>query len=126
MDTLLGEVAVTADPETVPAVVTRVRRTQLRFGAMPPGDGRHRIGAPAPSAVQDVVNLGWKPAARIRGRAPGRLSVAGWADRVDQVVEVRAELDVPAVLLRPDGHVAWVGKDPRDPAVRLPVWFGDA
>ena len=40
----------------------------------------------------------------------GRLSVAGWADRVDHVVDVSEELDVPdvpAVLLRPDGHVAW-------------------
>ena len=36
----------------------------------------------------------------------GRLSVAGWADRVDHVVDVSEELDVPAVLLRPDGHVA--------------------
>jgi hypothetical protein len=41
----------------------------------------------------------------------GRLSVAGWADRVDHVVDVTEELDVPAVLLRPDGHVAWVGDD---------------
>lgn len=31
----------------------------------------------------------------------GRLSVAGWADRVDHVVDVSEELDVPAVLLRP-------------------------
>ncbi|HKO83702.1 MAG TPA: rifampin monooxygenase, partial [Actinomycetota bacterium] len=36
----------------------------------------------------------------------GRLSAAGWADRVDHVVDVSDELDVPAVLLRPDGHVA--------------------
>ena len=41
----------------------------------------------------------------------GRLSVAGWADRVDHVVDVSEELDVPAALLRPDGHVAWVGED---------------
>ena len=44
----------------------------------------------------------------------GRLSVAGWADRVDHVVDVSEELDVPAVLLRPDGHVAWVGEDQQD------------
>jgi hypothetical protein len=41
----------------------------------------------------------------------GRLSVAGWADRVDHVVDVSEELDVPAALLRPDGHLAWVGED---------------
>jgi rifampicin monooxygenase len=54
----------------------------------------------------------------------GRLSVAGWADRVDHVVEVSEELDVPAVLLRPDGHVAWVGEDQQDLPSRLPKWFG--
>ncbi|HKO85174.1 MAG TPA: hypothetical protein VJ140_11580, partial [Actinomycetota bacterium] len=54
----------------------------------------------------------------------GRLSVAGWADRVDHVVDVSEELDVPAVLLRPDGHVAWVGEDQTDLLSQLPKWFG--
>jgi hypothetical protein len=56
----------------------------------------------------------------------GRLSVAGWADRVDHVVDVSEELDVPAVLLRPDGHVAWVGGDQQDLLDQLPTWFGAA
>ncbi|KAB1144727.1 rifampin monooxygenase [Streptomyces luteolifulvus] len=54
----------------------------------------------------------------------GRLSAAGWADRVDHVVDVSEELDVPAVLLRPDGHVAWAGEDQQDLLGRLPQWFG--
>ncbi|MEV6168921.1 rifampin monooxygenase [Streptomyces sp. NPDC051954] len=54
----------------------------------------------------------------------GRLSVAGWEDRVDHVADVGVELDAPAVLLRPDGHVAWVGEDQRDLAGRLSEWFG--
>ncbi|WP_461033799.1 rifampin monooxygenase [Streptomyces mayteni] len=54
----------------------------------------------------------------------GRLSVAGWAGRVDHVVDVGEDLDVPAVLLRPDGHVAWVGDDQRELLDRLPRWFG--
>jgi 2-polyprenyl-6-methoxyphenol hydroxylase-like FAD-dependent oxidoreductase len=54
----------------------------------------------------------------------GRLSVAGWADRVDHVVDVSEELDVPAVLLRPDGHVAWVGEDQTALLSQLPRWFG--
>ena len=33
----------------------------------------------------------------------GRLSVAGWADRVDRGSDVSEELDVPAALLRPNG-----------------------
>jgi 2-polyprenyl-6-methoxyphenol hydroxylase-like FAD-dependent oxidoreductase len=56
----------------------------------------------------------------------GRLSVAGWADRVDHIVDVSEELDVPAVLLRPDGHVAWIGDDQQDLLSRLPRWFGAA
>jgi 2-polyprenyl-6-methoxyphenol hydroxylase-like FAD-dependent oxidoreductase len=56
----------------------------------------------------------------------GLLSVAGWADRVDHVVDASDELDVPAVLLRPDGHVAWVGEDQRDLLDQLPRWFGAA
>ncbi len=56
----------------------------------------------------------------------GRLSVAGWADRVDHVIDVSEELDVPAALLRPDGHVAWVGEDQQDLLSQLPKWFGAA
>ena len=56
----------------------------------------------------------------------GKLSVAGWADRVDHVVDVSEELDVPAVLLRPDGHVSWVGDDQRALHTDLPRWFGAA
>ncbi|MCC3773706.1 rifampin monooxygenase [Streptomyces sp. UNOB3_S3] len=56
----------------------------------------------------------------------GRLSVEGWADRVDHVVDVSEELDAPAVLLRPDGHVAWAGEDQRELVDHLPKWFGAA
>ncbi|MFD5178287.1 rifampin monooxygenase [Nocardia sp. NPDC058379] len=302
VDTLLGELRLTASPETLATVNAEVRKTQLRFGAMPLGAGVYRVVVPAagvaadrtvpPSfeelrqqlvatagtdlgahaprwlsrfgdatrlaesyrvgrvllagdaahihpplggqglnlGLQDAVNLGWKLAAAVAGWAPaglldsyqaerrpvaadvldntraqmalvsldpgaqavrrllaelmefeevnryliekivaigirydvgdghellgrrlrdialtdgrlydrmhagrgvlldqtGRLSVAGWADRVDHVVEVGAELDVPAVLLRPDGHVAWAGVDQHDLLVHLPRWFGAA
>ncbi|MEV4152546.1 rifampin monooxygenase [Nocardia salmonicida] len=302
VETLLGEMELTASPETITEVMTEVRKTQLRFGAMPLGDGVYRVVAPAdgvaedrtaaptfdefkqqlvatagtdfgvhsprwlsrfgdgtrqaeqyrvgrvllagdaahihPPAggqglnlgVQDAFNLGWKLAAQINGWAPaglldtyqterhpvaadvldntraqmelmsldpgpqavrrlvsqlmdfddvsryltekiiaigirydfgegdpllgrrlrdialkrgrlyaqmhagrgmlldqtGRLSVRGWADRVDHIVDVSEELDAPAVLLRPDGHVAWVGDDQQDLHAHLPVWFGGA
>jgi len=300
VETLLGEVELTASPETLNAVMAEVRKTQKRFGAMPLGDGVYRLVAPADGVaedrtvpptleelkaqvrklagtdfgahsprwlsrfgdatrlaeryrvgrvllagdaahihspaggqglnlgVQDAFNLGWKLAAEVGGRAPeglldsyqaerrpvaadvlantraqmelmsvepgpqavrrlvselmdfeevnryltekitaigvhydlgeghellgrrlrdvelkrgrlyelmrggrgllldqtGRLSVAGWADRVDHVVDTSEELDVPAVLLRPDGHVAWAGEDQQDLLGRLPRWFG--
>ncbi|MCH0541610.1 rifampin monooxygenase [Streptomyces sp. MUM 203J] len=302
VDTLLGEMELTADPETLAAVTAEVRKTHVRFGAMPLGDGVYRVIVPAegvaedrsvpPSldafrrqlravagtdfgvhsprwlsrfgdatrqaeryrvgrvllagdaahihpptggqglnlGIQDAFNLGWKLAAEVAGRAPeglldsyhserhpvaadvldntraqmallspgpgawalrrllselmeveevnrrliekvtaigvrydfgeghpllgrrmrdvalgrgrlyelmrggrgllldqtGRLSVAGWADRVDHVVDVSEDLDVPAVLLRPDGHVAWAGADQRELEARLPRWFGAA
>ncbi|URN17581.1 MULTISPECIES: rifampin monooxygenase [Streptomyces] len=301
-ETLLGEMEVTADPETVAAAVGEVRRTEKRFGLGPLGDGVYRVVVPADGlagdrtvpptleefgrrlrafagtdfgvhsprwlsrfgdatrladryrvgrvllagdaahvhppvggqglnlGIQDAFNLGWKLAAEVSGRAPeglldsyqserrpvaaqvldntraqiellspepgaravrgllaelmrfeevnrhltekitatgirydfgeghellgrrlrdveltrgrlyelmrggrgllldrtGRLSAAGWADRVDHVVDPGAALDVPAVLLRPDGHVAWVGEDPRELSDRLAAWFGDA
>jgi 2-polyprenyl-6-methoxyphenol hydroxylase-like FAD-dependent oxidoreductase len=56
----------------------------------------------------------------------GRLSVTGWTDRVDRVIDVSHELDVPAVLLRPDGHVAWAGEDQQDLLDHLSRWFGVA
>ncbi|MGH3610723.1 MAG: rifampin monooxygenase, partial [Pseudonocardiaceae bacterium] len=300
VETLLGEVEVAVPPETLAAMVAEVRKTQLRFGAMPLGDGVYRVVVPAEGVaedrsvpptleeftqqlrvfagtdfgahsprwlsrfgdatrlaeryrtgrvllagdavhihpptggqglnlgIQDAFNLGWKLAAEVNGWAPeglldsyhterhpvaadvldntraqmellslepgprsvrrlvselmdfeevnryliekitaigvrydfgeghallgrrmrdvglkqgrlyalmyggrgllldqtGRLSVAGWADRVDHVVDVSEELDVPAVLLRPDGHVAWVGDDQQDLLGQLPKWFG--
>ncbi|MFD3618385.1 rifampin monooxygenase [Streptomyces sp. NPDC058676] len=302
VETLLGDMKATEDPATIAAVVEEVRKTQLRFGVVPQGEGAYRVVVPAEGVaedrgtaptledfkkrlravagtdfgvhsprwlsrfgdatrqaeryrvgrvllagdaahihpptggqglnlgVQDAFNLGWKLAAAVNGWAPeglldsyhaerhpvgarvldntraqitllgtdpgatalrelfttlmdfeevnryvtgmitavgvsydfgeghdllgrrlrdvrlkqgrlyelmhgargllldgtGRLSVAGWADRVDHVVDFSEELDVPAVLLRPDGHVAWVGEDQQDLLSRLPQWFGAA
>lgn len=62
----------------------------------------------------------------------GRLSAEGWADRVDHVAdaidasEAPDVRDVPALLLRPDGHVAWVGDDQQDLHKHLAKWFGTA
>ncbi|WP_374770982.1 rifampin monooxygenase [Streptomyces sp. NBC_01463] len=302
VETLLGEMEVAEDPETVAAVVAEVRRTQLRFGVSPPENGVCRVVVPADGVsddrsapptleefrqrlravagtdfgvhtprwlsrfgdatrqaehyragrvllagdaahihpptggqglnlgVQDAFNLGWKLAATVNGWAPdglldsyhterhpvgaavldntraqiallgtdpgatalrelfsklmdfeevnryvtglitavdvrydfgdghpllgrrlrdvelkqgrlyslmhagrgllldgtGRLSVAGWEDRVDHVVATAQELDVPAVLLRPDGHVAWAGEEQEDLRAVLPRWFGAA
>ncbi|MFJ8630111.1 rifampin monooxygenase [Streptomyces sp. NPDC093568] len=302
VETLLGEMELTEDPETIAAVVAEVRETQLRFGAGATGDGVYRVVVPAEGVaedraseptleefkqrlravagtdfgahsprwlsrfgdatrqaeryrvgrvllagdaahihpptggqglnlgVQDAFNLGWKLAAAVHGWAPeglldtyhaerhpvgaavlantraqitllgtdpgatalrelfsklmdfeevnryvtglitgvdvrydfgeghellgrrmpdvslkqgrlyelthggrgllldrtGQLSVRGWADRVDHVVDAGAELDVPAVLLRPDGHVAWAGEKQEELLDGLRRWFGTA
>ncbi|WP_326573518.1 rifampin monooxygenase [Streptomyces sp. NBC_00487] len=302
VETLLGDMGATEDPATIAAVVEEVRKTQLRFGLAPLGDGNYRVLVPAEGVsedrttaptldefrqrlrayagtdfgvhsprwlsrfgdatrqaeryrvgrvllagdaahihpptggqglnlgVQDAFNLGWKLAAAVNGWAPeglvdsyhaerhpvaarvlvntraqitllgsdpgptalrelfsklmdfeevnryvtgmitgvdirydfgeghdllgrrmrdvqlkrgrlyelmhdgrgllldrtGRLSVEGWADRVDHVVDAPEDLDAPAVLLRPDGHVAWAGEEQRELLDRLPRWFGAA
>jgi 3-(3-hydroxy-phenyl)propionate hydroxylase len=68
---------------------------------------------------------------------PGALDIGPWADRVERVDARYAgawELPVlgvvsapPAVLIRPDGYVAWVG-DGTDQGLReaLTTWFGAA
>ncbi|MFC9962867.1 rifampin monooxygenase [Nocardia ignorata] len=298
-DTLLGEMRLTATSDTVSTVNAEVRRTQLRFGAAPIGDGFYRVVVPADEVaedrtvpptldefrgrliatagtdlgahaprwlsrfgdatrlaedyrrgrvllagdaahihpplggqglnlgIQDAVNLGWKLAAEVNGWAPpglldsyaaerrpvaadvldntraqmtlvsldpgaqavrrvlselmdfegvtrhliekiiatairydlgdghdllgrrlpdielahgglydrlhagrallldpaGALSVTGWADRVDHLVD--GMVDLPAVLLRPDGHVAWVDDGRHDLARALTRWFGE-
>ncbi len=53
-----------------------------------------------------------------------RLTVGGWSDRVDHLADPAAALDVPCLLLRPDGHVAWIGDDQRDLDNHLSRWFG--
>lgn len=300
VDTLLGEMRLTASAEELAAVMAQVRKTQLRFGAMPLGDGFYRVVVPAADVaadrslaptleefrrqlratggtdfgvhsprwlslfgdatrqaeryrvdrvllagdaahvhppvggqglnlgVQDAFNLGWKLAAEVAGWAPpdlldsyeaerrpvaadvldnsraqmalmslepgaqalrrllaqlmdfdevsryltekiiavdlrydfgdaddrvgrrqrdvaltqgrlyerlhcgrgllldrtGTVSVDGWEDRVDRLVDAGAQVDLPAVLLRPDGHVAWIGDDARDLRTSLRRWFG--
>jgi 2-polyprenyl-6-methoxyphenol hydroxylase-like FAD-dependent oxidoreductase len=54
----------------------------------------------------------------------GRLSAGGWSDRVDHLADPTAALDVAALLLRPDGHVAWIGDDQRELDEHLSRWFG--
>ncbi|WP_327093152.1 rifampin monooxygenase [Nonomuraea sp. NBC_01738] len=66
-----------------------------------------------------------------RGRGRGllldrteHLTAGAWSDRVDYLADPTAELDVPCVLLRPDGHVAWIGDDQRDLDDHLSRWYG--
>jgi 2-polyprenyl-6-methoxyphenol hydroxylase-like FAD-dependent oxidoreductase len=53
VDTLVGEMEVTAAPETLASVMAEVRKTQLRFGAGPIGDGVYRIVVPAEGVAED-------------------------------------------------------------------------
>jgi hypothetical protein len=65
---------------------------------------------------------------------PGRFDITPWADRV-QLIDARyvgtwelpalGEVTAPtAVLIRPDGYVAWVGDLAQPLADALTTWFG--
>ncbi len=61
-----------------------------------------------------------------------RRTARGWADRVDVVtatphgVPDDAIAGTTAVLIRPDGHVAWTPRSHHDLPTALRRWFGDA
>jgi 3-(3-hydroxy-phenyl)propionate hydroxylase len=88
-------------------------------------DGPRRVYAFLHDARPVLLDLG----------EPGALDIAPWADRVKRVdagyagpweLPVLGAVAAPtAVLIRPDGHVAWVG-DGTDEGLRaaLTTWFG--
>ncbi len=90
-------------------------------------DGPTRVFTQLHDARPVLLNLG----------EPGGFDISPWADRVRLVdakyagvweLPVLGEIPAPpAVLIRPDGHVAWTG-DLTDPALphALVTWFGAA
>jgi 3-(3-hydroxy-phenyl)propionate hydroxylase len=57
--------------------------------------------------------------------------VAGWSDRVDLVRARSTDADFDAVLIRPDGHVAWLARPGAVPDLdalksALATWLGPA
>jgi hypothetical protein len=105
-------------------MVERLTGIGIRYDV---GDGDPLVGR----RLRDVdLGQGQRLYARMhRGRGllldrTGELSVEGWADRVDLVVDTTTEVDVPAALLRPDGHVVWVGDEEQELRGVLARWFG--
>ncbi|MFI1075506.1 FAD-dependent monooxygenase [Streptomyces puniciscabiei] len=117
-----------------------------------PLDGDHPlVGRRVPDAdldapdgvgrVYELLHAGRPVLLDLRGSAEVAAAAKGWADRVD-LVEARGEDDhwtVPAIgdipapgalLIRPDGHVAWATDDttPHTPSLitALTTWFGPA
>ena len=91
------------------------------------------VSGDGPLRVFDLLREA-KPMLLNRGD-PGSFDIAAWADRVQLVdADHDGEWELPvlgpvtaptAVLIRPDGYVAWVGA-PADPALpdALTRWFG--
>jgi hypothetical protein len=90
-------------------------------------DGPRRVFTLLHPARPILLNLG----------EPGAHDITAWADRVERIdaryagaweLPVLGAVSAPnAVLIRPDGHVAWVG-DGTERLLRdaLTTWFGDA
>ncbi|HEY3519122.1 MAG TPA: FAD-dependent monooxygenase [Gammaproteobacteria bacterium] len=89
------------------------------------GNGPLRVFTLLHEARPALLNLG----------EPKRFDIAPWADRVRVVdAQLLGKWELPvlgpvaapnAVLIRPDGYVAWVGDDPRlGVAEALTTWFG--
>ncbi|MFI5710055.1 rifampin monooxygenase [Kribbella sp. NPDC051620] len=92
------------------------------------GEGPHLLGR----RLKDVqLKQGHLYGLMHTGRAllldqTGKLSTEGWTNRVDHVIDTTDEADFPAALLRPDGHVAWLGENQQDLQTALQKWFGEA
>ncbi|WP_342025254.1 FAD-dependent monooxygenase [Arthrobacter citreus] len=126
-------------------LIEKITATGIRYDF---GDGHGLLGRRMPDVALGEVRL-YELMRSGRGLLldrTGELSAAGWTDRVDYVADAMAEhggvddggglggvdgtdtggQDPAAVLLRPDGHVAWVGNDQDELSAVLAQWFGAA
>jgi 2-polyprenyl-6-methoxyphenol hydroxylase-like FAD-dependent oxidoreductase len=80
-------------------------------------------------AVASTLHAGRGVLLNLSGAAADAGDVSGWKDRIDVVaVQPAAQIAATAVLLRPDGHVAWVRTTSPDEAglrTALTTWFGE-
>ena len=112
-------------PDVSRYLIEKITATGIRYDL---GDGHPLVGRRLPDVPVpggSLYGLMHRGRGLLLDRA-GALSVAGWADRIDHVVGVSGPGDAPAVLLRPDGYVAWVGQDQQELVDRLLIWFGTA
>jgi 2-polyprenyl-6-methoxyphenol hydroxylase-like FAD-dependent oxidoreductase len=77
-----------------------------------------------PSTVAQALRAGRGLLLDLSGGTVDRRAIAGYADRVDHLAGDAPGVDEAALLIRPDGYVAWTGPgDGLADAVR--TWFGE-
>lgn len=135
--TVLGELIAQEDVRT--HLAGMISGLDVRYG--PRGSGHPLLGLRLPPSVL-LAGEGTLTTARLlsryhgllldlRGPAAGPLpAIAGWADRVSTVAALpergSALEGAGAVLVRPDGHIAWAGTDDTGLWEALERWFGRA
>ncbi|MEU4245481.1 FAD-dependent monooxygenase [Actinoplanes sp. NPDC026619] len=86
--------------------------------------------AAGPTGVSRLLTKGRGVLLTAGDEPAGRADLSGWRDRLDVVrFEPTSELDAAAVLIRPDGYVAFVdraGADHEGLYAALTTWFGEA
>jgi len=81
-----------------------------------------RDAAGAEVATGDLLGRGRGVLLDLSGKG---LGAAGWESRVDVVAaEPSQGVEAAALLVRPDGHVAWAGTDEEGLTAALTTWFG--
>ncbi|MGW2160843.1 FAD-dependent monooxygenase [Nonomuraea sp. NPDC001699] len=86
--------------------------------ALTAGDGR-------PGRLAELLRDARPLLLDLTGRDALAATAAPWLDRVRHVAATAAGAPAPALLVRPDGYVAWAGADPDGLEAALTRWFGD-
>ena len=89
-----------------------------------------------PTRIAELLLAGRPILLALVDRTDLAATAKGWADRVDVITAATAEPPADAVLIRPDGYVAWAagtgtaGPGTAGPAdglrCALQTWFGEA
>jgi len=89
------------------------------------------VGASGKTTTFEVLHPARGVLLDLADSEPLRAAAAAWSERVDVVTAMPHELsssspllDTSAVLVRPDGYVAWATRDGGDPSTALLRWFG--
>jgi 2-polyprenyl-6-methoxyphenol hydroxylase-like FAD-dependent oxidoreductase len=129
MRALFGELI-----QTVPEMTARLGSIAQGLGIRyEMASGEHPlIGEPVPDipGIEEAMRLPRPVLFDLSGSIDLRAAVDGWADRVD-VFALTASTDLGALLVRPDGYVAWAvdreveAGDLRELRDTLTRWFGE-
>jgi hypothetical protein len=76
-----------------------------------------------PRRLAELLRAGRPLLLDLTGGTDLAATAAAWTDRVHRVTATAADAPAPALLIRPDGYVAWAGADPDGLKAALARWF---